>query len=216
MAESIHVNQDTVLRGADQQEPIRRNRNLLYQGPEQRLLPPHNPGGYARVQAGAANIPITAHATYTTPDAAVLPGATRAQPGLRIQSFHMQNRAGAAITMGIGFRYSNRIWSAGEYDDSATNQLIANANYQSRTATSLIVGSLVNDGIVIFSRKKFNWVSLNVTTASTDSGNSMTIECAYTDEDGLDSDTFKNDHAYYYRAAEAGLVAAVQTVKEEQ
>lgn len=168
MSESISKNQDTILRGADQQQTTFRTRNLLYEGPQERLLSHRGLG---------------ASTTWPTQvNEAVQTVTTQGQPGLRIQRYTLENRVTTnTISMGLGFRLSNRVWEAGDYEVGVAYTKID--NYQSRTevtwAADFTEGN--NDHLVILSRKKFNWVSANNTRAST--GNLTTV-MTYSDEAG--------------------------------
>ncbi len=170
MSEHVSRNQDIVLRGADQQETTRRTRNLLFEGPSERLISSPGPG---------------ASTTWPTQlDAGAQTVETRPQAGLRLQAWELHNRAAADITVGIGFRFRNDIWQVGDLDaGEGAAAWIRRATYQSRTATTWAAGftEANNDMLVIVSTKPFNWISGNCTRAST--GN-MTSTCGYSDEAG--------------------------------
>ena len=176
MAEKVSVSQVNVLRGADQQQTTKRTRNLLYEGPTERLL------GYTqpRIRATAAEA-IPADVAHLEP--ATQQVITRSQKGLRIQRFELHNRGGAN-TVGIGFRLANEVWEMGEVDVSATAPYTRITNYQSRT--QVVFGAdyteVDNDFIVILSRKKWNWVSMNVTQATSGGANVSTV--GYSNEAG--------------------------------
>ena len=170
MAEHVTKSQDTVLRGRDQQETTLRTRNLLYEGPQETLRSHRGPGA-------STSWP-------TQVNEAVQTHTTRGQTGMRLQSFEMHNRAGAAITVGIGFRWQNDIWEAGAYDNSVTNQYTRSEDLQDRTAIALGDTTNTSDGFVIFSERKWDWLSINVTTATDDNAENGTIGCSYTDEAG--------------------------------
>lgn len=105
------------------------------------------------------------------------PGGTEATPqtGLEIKDWALQNRTGGAIAVGVGFRYANHYWWAADWDDNSASPTITRvAGYQSRTATELfatITTPANEDGLLIVCKKPFNWVSVNVTTASVDATN---------------------------------------------
>ncbi len=91
-----------------------------------------------------------------------------ASQGMSIDKFGLNQRAGAAdLTVGIGFRLVNRSWKFFTEDDDVYTDDTDDA--QSSVANSVALGTDGDDagGFVIMSSRKFNWVSVNVTTAST-------------------------------------------------
>ena len=159
MSEHVSRNQDTILRGSDQQQTTKRTRNLLYEGPQERLLPHRGPGA--------------SMSWPTQLDEVAQVQVTQGQTGMRLQAFELHNRSAATIVVGIGFRWANRYWKMGDWDTTATTaSVFLNADYQSRTATTFFSGitEADEDGVIIWADAPFNWVSMNVTTASVNAG----------------------------------------------
>ncbi len=164
MSVRINAEQDVSLRGAAHQQTTKETRLLLFEGPCERLASPGN-----QPQVGV--------------DPALQLFDTRPQAGLRIQTFEVHNRSGGVNTVGIGFRYQNSIWRAGTWDNSL-DTFARTAAFQERTAQQLGPATLDdNDGIVILSRRKFNWASMNVTVASVHSADTI-AEVRYSNETG--------------------------------
>jgi hypothetical protein len=107
--------------------------------------------------------------------------------GLSIRRFGLQNLSATDdLASGIGFRWHNNIWKAGQWDDSETlaftddtvdAQDIGAGDFLLFSAT----GEAANDGWVIGATRPFNWVSVNVSQATT--GNT-TFAVRYTNAAG--------------------------------
>ena len=118
------------------------------------------------------NLLLGKPATYRSRNivAADAPNATRVKNvvGMKICRYELQNRSGSTAVLGIGFRLNNKVWIAGQWDNSETQAFLADtADAQSNVAGSFALETTtINDGFVIASRVPFNWISIDVTTAS--------------------------------------------------
>ena len=90
--------------------------------------------------------------------------------GLWIRNFELHNRSGGTIAVGIGGRIANRNWIAGTLTSDNATFTDRTTGYQAQTATIFGADAAVNDGVCILSRVKFDWVSVNLTTAEVDAG----------------------------------------------
>lgn len=105
---------------------------------------------------------------YTSPSSL---GALR-MTGLALRRFELHNRTAAAAAVGIGFRWANRYWQAGQWDDSATGAEFIGDTTDAQDLPLLTAdfpletAAVANDGWVVYSTRKFNWVSMRVVTAS--------------------------------------------------
>ena len=91
--------------------------------------------------------------------------------GLGLGSVELHNRSAATISVGIGVRLPNRLWIAGQWDDDAATPFTDDTTDAQDTGTGDFVLEATapgnnNDGFVIASREPFNWVSIDVGTAS--------------------------------------------------
>ena len=100
--------------------------------------------------------------------------------GLRLRRFELHNRA-AAAAVGIGFRWANRYWAAGQLvaadtpdftDDTADAQ-----DGPVGTADFPLMNLTAGDGWAVHSDRKFSWVSVRIETASV--GASVDVTAAY-------------------------------------
>jgi hypothetical protein len=87
--------------------------------------------------------------------------------GGKIQSFELHNRSAAASAVGIGFRWQNKYWRAGTLT-AADVFVDASTALQSRTATAVEVAGADQSTFCVMSKRKFDWVSVDVTAAETD------------------------------------------------
>lgn len=164
---NISAGQDTRLRGADQQETTRRTRNLLYEGPTFLPVPP----------------PVTGGDSGVIPTRQIYQAIEEPWKGLKLHRFTVHNHDAAAQAMGLGFRWHNSTWEAGTWDETATTYARVQ-NFQARAAAQLGPATLDDDdGIIILSDRKWDWLSLNVTTASVHSANTVSAT-RYSDELG--------------------------------
>lgn len=93
--------------------------------------------------------------------------------GVWVRRFELHNRSGGTASVGIGGRMENRHWIAGTLTSDGATFTDRTAGYQAQTATIFGADAAANDGVVILSRQKFNWVSANVTTAEVDAGGAV-------------------------------------------
>lgn len=128
-----------------------------------------------------------------------------AMSGLAMKRFEIHNRNAAAQDGGIGFRWSNKHWMAGQWtevgsiftNDTADAQDLGADDFALETTT-------VNDGFIILAARPFSWVSINVTTTGAATAN--THETSYSNFAGTGwttveavsiwSDTFTNAADY--------------------
>src|SRR5512146_888672 len=88
--------------------------------------------------------------------------------GVWVRSFELHNRSGGAAAVGIGGRMANRHWIGGRLSaDGATFTDLTSSLQSTGTATVQVTGAN-QTGFCILSRQKFDWVSVNFTTAETD------------------------------------------------
>lgn len=89
--------------------------------------------------------------------------------GLGLGSFELQNRSGSTGVLGIGVRLPNRLWIAGQWDDSETTAFSDDTADAQDTGTGdfALETTTVNDGFVVACREPFNILSIDVGTAST-------------------------------------------------
>ena len=120
--------------------------------------------------------------TYTVPGAQVASGDTLVQrmQGMTLRRFELNNRA-AAANVGIGFRWHNSRWNAGQLvaadtpdftDDTADAQ-----DAPVDTADFPLMNTTASDGWAIHSDRPFSWVSVRIETA--DIGASADVTADY-------------------------------------
>jgi hypothetical protein len=125
--------------------------------------------------------------TYTVPGAQVDPSEDPEQRmvGLTLRRFELNNRA-AAANVGIGFRWANRYWKAGQLvaadtpdftDDTTDAQ-----DLPTGTADFALMNTTSGDGWCVHSDRQFSWVSVLVRTA--DVGASADVTADYTNTAG--------------------------------
>lgn len=107
---------------------------------------------------------------WSPPSSLNVSTSTNWREGLMVRSFELHNRSGGAASVGIGGRIANRHWIAGTLTSDGATFTDRTSGYQSTTETIFGADADVNDGVVILSRVKFDWVSVNVTTAEVDGG----------------------------------------------
>jgi len=90
------------------------------------------------------------------------------QKGLETSAFRVNNRSAATGVLGYGYCWRNAPWRTFTWDDSAASSYAEDLAGQSRSAFTLFAaaGEGANDGWGIVSERQFNWVSVNVTTAT--------------------------------------------------
>jgi hypothetical protein len=102
--------------------------------------------------------------------------------GLTLRRFELNNRA-AAANVGIGFRWANRYWGAGQlvaadtpdFTDDTTDAQDAPVT----TADFPLSNTTASDGWAVHSDRQFSWVSVLNITASV--GASSTVTASYSD-----------------------------------
>ena len=79
----------------------------------------------------------------------------------------LNNRSGAGQIVGLGFKFNNASWLAGQWDDSAGASYIDDTtDAQDAGADDFALFSTVNnDGLIIQSTTKFSLIGMTVTTA---------------------------------------------------
>ena len=142
----IRVLQDVKLRGTDQQV----NNELLARG-AQYSLPGHPQ------QLSGATVPSIPVYTDFYPRGA-----------MAIKSYSLQNRSASIISMGIGFKLRNDQWKAGFWTDATP--AFADDSYDAKSSVAsdfpMETAGTNNDGFVILSSVKWDWLSINVGTAN--------------------------------------------------
>lgn len=89
--------------------------------------------------------------------------------GISVASFSLQNRSGGAAVLGFGYRLPNRLWIAGQWDDTggATQYVDDTTDAQDTDTDDFALETTTqNDGFVVASRVPFNCISINCSTAS--------------------------------------------------
>lgn len=94
--------------------------------------------------------------------------------GLQINRFGLQNLSSTDdLLCGIGFRWPNYLWKAGLWDDSETGAQFTDdtTDAQDTGASDVIFinssSEAAGDGFVVAAKRPFNWVSTNITQATT-------------------------------------------------
>lgn len=86
--------------------------------------------------------------------------------GLAIRRFELQARA-AQTAVGVGFRWANKHWMAGQWTEAGSVYTDDTADAQDTGADDFALETLTaNSGFIILSQRPFGWVSINVTTAN--------------------------------------------------
>jgi hypothetical protein len=107
-------------------------------------------------------------------------GSTSVQrSGAIIRSFELENRSGGVAACGIGFRLANRSWIMGRYNAAGTTFTDLTSTAQSTSSVTLQVTGADQTGFVIGCRYKFDWVSVNITTAETNPAGDVAHTVAY-------------------------------------
>ena len=123
--------------------------------------------------------------TYTTPGAPGSAGVAQTMTGLALRRFSLNNRA-ATANCGIGFRWANKYWKAGQLvaadtpdftDDTTDAQDLPAA-----TADFDLMNTTASDGWAVHSDRQFSWVSVRIETSSAGAG--MTVTADYSDTAG--------------------------------
>jgi len=152
MGNVIRVTQDVQCRGVDQQV----GDELLAQGAAMLLSP--------------QSVPATAASRGTVHRGSMM-----------IVNYALQNRVGSAVNMGLGFRWRNEFWRAGQWDDSegAASFILDDVDAKDTgTAGDFALQTTTNnDGFVISAYDPFDWVSINVSTATAgDAGSDSVVQ----------------------------------------
>jgi hypothetical protein len=89
--------------------------------------------------------------------------------GGRIMRFELHNRSAGAAAVGLGFRWQDWYWRGGRLSaaDVWAEDSVA---YKARTPVLIGVDGADQGGFCVMSKKKFSWVSFDVTTAEVDAG----------------------------------------------
>lgn len=147
---------------------------------------------------------------YTSPGAAANSPVER-MVGLAIRRFELHNLSGGAANVGVGFRWANRYWIAGQHV-SATNTFTDDTtdaqDLPAATADFPLMTTTAGDGFIIASPRKFSWVSLRIETA--DVGASADVTARYSNFAGTGW-TAAGADASYAVAATNGIVKAAGT-----
>lgn len=132
----IRALQDVRLRGTDQQV----GNELLARGAAMRYAATRNP------DTGAQQPPVTVR------------GA------MALTGYTLHNRSGGAATLGIGFKLRNDQWKAGQWTEvgSVYTDDTVDAQDDGASDFALEVAATNDDGFVILSSVKWDWLSLNV------------------------------------------------------
>jgi hypothetical protein len=89
--------------------------------------------------------------------------------GLEIMEFYLHNRSGSTISVGIGGRLDNRLWTAGQWTEATTTFTDDTTDAQDAGANDFALETTTdNGGFIIASPVPFGWVSINVGTAGVD------------------------------------------------
>ncbi len=107
---------------------------------------------------------------WSPPSAGMVSTSKNWREGIWVRRFELHNRSGGAASVGIGGRMENRHWIAGTLTSDGATFTDRTTGYQSQTATIFGADGATNDSVVILSRQKFDWVSVNLTTAEVDAG----------------------------------------------
>ena len=157
MANVVRAFQRFQCRGTDQQV----GDELLARGAAMRYSQTRNP------DTGAISPPVTFYGS------------------MAIVNYALQNRAGAVVNLGLGFRWRNEFWRAGQWVDAngATAFVLDDVDAKDTgTAGDFALQTTTNnDGFVIAAYDKFDWVSINVSTATAgDAGSDSVVQYSNT------------------------------------
>lgn len=138
------------------------------------------------------------------------PAERMREVGLRLRRFELHNRSGGAANVGIGFRWANRYWAAGQWVDATplfTDDTTDAQDGPVATADFPLMTTTASDGFIIHSDRQFSWVSVRIETASV--GASVDVTGAYTNFAGDDWTAFTT--AASYEAAGSTLLITAGT-----
>jgi hypothetical protein len=133
--------------------------------------------------------------------------------GLALRRFELNNRSAGAANVGIGFRWANQYWGAGQLvaadtpdftDDTTDAQ-----DLPIGTADFALMNTTAADGWAVHSDRKFSWVSVRVITA--DVGASADVTAAYTDSAGTGWTAIAQGSQTLEVATTASLIKAAGT-----
>lgn len=89
----------------------------------------------------------------------------------------MQNNSGGSASMGIGARINKLRWKAGQWVNSTTTYTDDTVDAQDTDTNDFALETLVaNDGFIVGALDVFNVIDLDITTASTGTGVTRTLE----------------------------------------
>jgi nitrogen fixation-related uncharacterized protein len=163
MANIINAFQRFQCRGTDQQV----GDELLAQGAAMRLSRSRS---FSDASLASAASPDTIH-----------------RGSLAIINYALQNRVGSAVNVGLGFRWRNEFWRAGQWDDSegAAAFILDDVDAKDIGASDFALQTTTNtDGFVVSAYDKFDWVSINVGTAGADAGATSDAAVQYSNTAG--------------------------------
>lgn len=130
--------------------------------------------------------------------------------GLALGYVSLHNRSGSTIAMGFGVRLPNRLWIAGQWDDSEATAFTddtTDAQDAGASDFALETANVASDGFVIASSVKFNALSINPGTSS--AGGVVRV-ARYTNLAGDGWTNFSN--LYQHDAATANYTAGSESV----
>ena len=122
---------------------------------------------------------------YVAPTRRIFGGGTAIaedirEVGLRLRRFELHNRTAGNANVGIGFRWANRYWAAGQLvavntpdftDDTADAQ-----DLPATTADFALMNTTAADGWAVHSDRKFSWVSALIVTADVGASADVTAD----------------------------------------
>ena len=129
--------------------------------------------------------------------------------GLVLRRFELHNRDAASANVGIGFRWANRYWAAGQWVDATTTFTDDTADAQDlplATADFPLETTTASDGFIVHSDRQFSWVSVRVVTASIDAV-SVAHAASYSNFAGSGWTDFGTEAEVQYEAAAQRLLA---------
>ena len=103
--------------------------------------------------------------------------------GLRLRRFKLNNRTAGNAIVGIGFRWANRYWSAGQLVAADTPDFTDDTTDAQdgpvATPDFALMNTTASDGWAVHSDRKFSWVSVRIETV--DVGASADVTADYSD-----------------------------------
>lgn len=96
--------------------------------------------------------------------------------GIVVKRFELHNRSGGVAGVGIGGRLDNRMWRGGRLSADGATFTDLTSTLQAQLPATLQATGADQTGFCLLSRKKFDAVSVNMTTAETNDGGATAVD----------------------------------------